>query len=45
MNENDSPASPSQDAKPKSMVIPRCFSSARESVSIPVKARINVVFP
>ncbi len=31
--------------KPKSMVIPRFFSSFKRSVSLPVKALIKLVFP
>src|SRR6202049_845307 len=32
-------------AKPRSMEIPRCFSSLRRSVSMPVKARTRAVLP
>src|ERR1700694_56732 len=35
----------SQCANPRSMEIPRCFSSLRRSVSMPVKARTRAVLP
>ena len=35
----------SSEAKPRSIVIPRCFSAGSRSVSTPVKARTKAVLP
>ncbi len=40
-----SPSGSSRNANPRSIVMPRAFSSGRRSVSVPVRALTSEVFP